>query len=101
MPDNTLLLVEQIVRTLSDADIKTWILGGWAEELRGICSPRSHNDIDLLYPADEACLSRGKAFRRDRPRLRDLLKKVTDLLRLLLQNGKSSHAVFRYFIPFR
>ena len=36
---------------LADAQIKTWLFGGWAEELSGLCPPRAHRDIDLLYPA--------------------------------------------------
>ena len=36
---------------LAHAQIATWLCGGWAEELWGLCYPRSHQDIDLLYPA--------------------------------------------------
>ncbi len=36
---------------LADAQVKTWLFGGWAEELSGLCLPRPHKDIDLLYPA--------------------------------------------------
>jgi hypothetical protein len=39
------------MRRLAQAQIATWLSGGWAEELLGLCSPRPHHDIDLLYPA--------------------------------------------------
>ncbi len=51
MAENTLDLLAEVVQMLADAQIKTWLLGGWAEELSGLCAPRAHNDIDLLYPA--------------------------------------------------
>ncbi len=28
-----------------------WLSGGWAEELWGLCPPRQHEDVDLLYLA--------------------------------------------------
>jgi hypothetical protein len=31
--------------------IRTWVFGGWGEELRGLIPPREHADLDLLYPA--------------------------------------------------
>jgi hypothetical protein len=31
----------------------TWVCGGWAEKLRGMCPPREHADLDLLYPAPD------------------------------------------------
>ena len=33
------------------AGSSTWVFGGWGEELRGLCPPREHADLDLLYPA--------------------------------------------------
>jgi hypothetical protein len=36
---------------LAQAQIATWLCGGWAEELLGLCNPRAHHDIDLLYLA--------------------------------------------------
>lgn len=36
---------------LASEGVRTWIFGGWAEELRGLCVPREHGDVDLLYPA--------------------------------------------------
>ncbi len=29
----------------------TWLYGGWTEELWGLCPPKQHGDVDLLYPA--------------------------------------------------
>ena len=51
MAENTLDLLAEVVQMLADAQIKTWLFGGWAEELAGLCPPRAHHDIDLLYPA--------------------------------------------------
>lgn len=51
MAENTLDLLAEVVQMLADAQIKTWLFGGWAEELSGLCPPRPHRDIDLLYPA--------------------------------------------------
>ncbi len=48
---NSLDFVHSVIKRFVDAQIATWLSGGWAEELWGICSPRSHNDVDLLYPA--------------------------------------------------
>lgn len=31
-------------------DSKSISAAGWAEQLRGLCRPRAHGDIDLLYP---------------------------------------------------
>jgi hypothetical protein len=36
---------------LGTSDARTWLFGGWAEELRGLRAHRPHTDIDLLYPA--------------------------------------------------
>jgi hypothetical protein len=49
--DHTFDFVLGIMGRLAQAQIVTWLGGGWAEELRGMCSPRSHRDVDLLYPA--------------------------------------------------
>lgn len=51
MAENTLEALADVVKILADAEIKTWLFGGWAEELLEICLPRPHKDIDLLYPA--------------------------------------------------
>jgi hypothetical protein len=46
-----LAFVRRVVADLADHGCTTWIFGGWAEELRGVCPPRQHGDLDLLYPA--------------------------------------------------
>jgi len=51
MAENMLELLAEIVNALGNAQIKTWLFGGWAEELAGLCPARLHCDIDLLYPA--------------------------------------------------
>ncbi len=53
MAENTLELLAEVVQMLADVQIRTWLFGGWAEELSGLCPPRSHGDIDLLYPAQD------------------------------------------------
>ncbi|MBM7785480.1 nucleotidyltransferase domain-containing protein [Tenggerimyces flavus] len=50
---NDLAFVRRVVRELEAAGMVTWIFGGWAEELLGLAAPRSHHDIDLLYPAPD------------------------------------------------
>lgn len=42
--------LKEVVTLLEDNNIKTWIFGGWAEELSGISEAKEHKDIDLLYP---------------------------------------------------
>ena len=49
--DYTFDFVLGIMGRLAQAQIATWLSGGWAEELRGMCPPRPHRDVDLLYPA--------------------------------------------------
>ena len=51
MSQSSLELLAEVVQTLANAEVKTWLFGGWAEELSGLCPPRAHRDIDLLYPA--------------------------------------------------
>lgn len=48
---NTFDFVFSVIMRFLDAGIAIWLFGGWAEELWGICSPRNHNDVDLLYSA--------------------------------------------------
>jgi hypothetical protein len=48
---NDLSFVLRAVDLLSSSGIKAWVFGGWGEELRGLCPPREHADLDLLYPA--------------------------------------------------
>ena len=47
--EHTFKFVLEIMHRLSHAQIATWLCGGWAEELWGLCYPRVHHDIDLLY----------------------------------------------------
>lgn len=49
--DNDLPFVRRVVADLEGAGVLTWLFGGWAEELIGLCLPRPHHDVDLLYPA--------------------------------------------------
>jgi hypothetical protein len=44
-------LVLAAVDVLASYGVRTWVFGGWGEELRGLCAPRAHGDVDLLYPA--------------------------------------------------
>jgi hypothetical protein len=39
------------MKLCAEAQIATWLFGGWAEELWHLSPPRLHRDIDLLYPA--------------------------------------------------
>jgi hypothetical protein len=48
---NDLDFVLGVVDLLWDRGVRAWIFGGWGEELRGLCPPRAHVDVDLLYPA--------------------------------------------------
>jgi hypothetical protein len=50
---NDLAFVLRVVAMLDEARMRTWLFGGWAEELRGLTLPRSHRDVDLLYPAPD------------------------------------------------
>ena len=53
MAENTLTLLADAVGALAEAEIRTWLFGGWAEELLGVRPPGPHRDIDLLYPAED------------------------------------------------
>jgi hypothetical protein len=48
---NDLDFVVRAVDLLWAKGIRTWVSGGWGEELRGLVPPREHADLDLLYPA--------------------------------------------------
>jgi len=50
---NSLETVHTIMQHLAHAQMATWLFGGWAEELHALCPPRPHQDIDLLYPAQD------------------------------------------------
>ncbi len=55
----------ETLRLIEGAGLKVWLAGGWGEELRGLIAPRAHNDIDLLYPAEN--FARVEAFFRACP----------------------------------
>lgn len=64
--DHPFDFVLAIMSRLARAQIATWLSGGWAEELWGMCSPRPHRDVDLLYPAPHfACLDQWLAQTAD------------------------------------
>jgi hypothetical protein len=44
-------VVGRALRVLEREGVRAWVAGGWAEQLRGLCAPRPHADIDLLLPA--------------------------------------------------
>jgi hypothetical protein len=48
---NDLAFVLRAVDLLASHRCRTWVAGGWGEELRGLIPPRAHADVDLLYPA--------------------------------------------------
>ena len=48
---NDLAFVIGVVDLLAARGCRTWVCGGWGEELRGLRAPRAHGDVDLLYPA--------------------------------------------------
>ena len=50
---NDLAFVERAVSLLASKGVDAWVFGGWAEELRGLITPREHVDLDLLYPAED------------------------------------------------
>jgi hypothetical protein len=53
-------VVRATLAKLGRFGVRAWLFGGWAEELLGLTSPRSHKDLDLLYPAND--FSRLDAF---------------------------------------
>ena len=50
---NDLPFVMRVVDLLAENGFRTWLFGGWAEELRGLAPPGQHRDVDLLYPAPD------------------------------------------------
>ena len=56
MPENSMTLVSEAIKSLADAEVKTWLFGGWAEELLDLRPPGNHRDIDLLYLASDFSL---------------------------------------------
>ncbi|HSH82417.1 MAG TPA: hypothetical protein VLA19_28135 [Herpetosiphonaceae bacterium] len=51
MTTNTLPFLIHVCACLRQAHLDVCLFGGWAEEVWGLAPPRSHGDIDLLYPA--------------------------------------------------
>ena len=45
--------LDEVLAELEANSITTWVFGGWAEELHGLCVSRLHNDVDLLFPAKD------------------------------------------------
>jgi aminoglycoside-2''-adenylyltransferase len=48
---NDLVSLLRAVDLLAAHGLTVWVAGGWGEELRGLCPPRDHRDVDLLLPA--------------------------------------------------
>ena len=58
-------LVDRALGLLVAEAAACWVFGGWAEQLRGLCPPRRHKDLDLLYAAQSfAAVERMLAVRR-------------------------------------
>lgn len=51
MRTNTVSFVTDLLPTLATAHVRSWLCGGWAEEVWGVIAPRSHTAVDRLYPA--------------------------------------------------
>ena len=75
--NNALDFVLTVLSRFAQAHIAVWLAGGWAEELWGLCPPRQHGDVDLLYPAP------------DFQRLDDWLSQTQDMLPI--QGKRFSH----------
>lgn len=45
--------MRRVLSVLEEAGAPCWLFGGWAEELRRVCAPRSHADVDLLCPGED------------------------------------------------
>lgn len=50
--ENKLANLVDLLTLLEENGIHAYIFGGWAEELWGLTPPRFHQEIDLLYLAD-------------------------------------------------
>jgi hypothetical protein len=48
---NDLAFVREMMARLDEGGVRTWLFGGWAEELLGLIRPRAHHDVDLLHLA--------------------------------------------------
>lgn len=47
--ENTRETLVTVLRDLRAYALPCDVFGGWAEELLGLCQPRAHRDIDLVY----------------------------------------------------
>lgn len=45
--------LRRVLALLGSGGVRCWVFGGWAEELRALCPARAHNDVDLLYVAED------------------------------------------------
>lgn len=48
-------LVRRVLAELADSHVNLLLMGGWAEDLHGLTSPRTHTDIDVLLLDPEVC----------------------------------------------
>lgn len=55
LSSHTFHFVRSVMKRFAVAGFVMWLSGGWAEELRVLCPPQRHGDIDLLYPAADFC----------------------------------------------
>jgi hypothetical protein len=85
MPEATFDLLLQVMGALRAAELPVTLFGGWAEELRGLCAPRPHRDIDLLYRA--ASFEALEAFFHARPAFVEIAAKRFSHKRAALLEG--------------
>ncbi len=82
---NDLVFVRETMSRLDAAGVRTWLFGGWAEELLGLTTPREHHDVDLLYPA--ADFSLADTFIAAHGRLLEITQKRHAHKRAFLRQG--------------
>ncbi len=46
-------VVRSIMKRFAASGFEMWLAGGWAEEIQGLCAPRQHREVDLLYHATD------------------------------------------------
>jgi hypothetical protein len=85
MTVNSLPFLLGCIKQFADANIATWVAGGWAEEFWGLIEPRPHGDIDLLYPADD--FSRLDSQLASRVDMREIILKRFSHKRAALIHG--------------
>ena len=66
-------LLHRTLDLLASKDVQCWVFGGWAEELHGLGPARAHQDIDLLYIADD--FTAVDLLLHDHPQLHEIHKK--------------------------